>query len=58
MWNRVDGFEKRKLEGKLIGYFVDGTRVSETTFKRKYVRALEAELDAAHAKLAAIFDLI
>ena len=58
MWNRVDGFEKRKLEGKLIGYFVDGTRVSETTFKRKYVRALEAENEALHEKLAKIFELI
>lgn len=58
MWNKLDGFEKKKLEGKLLGYFIDGKKVSETTFKRRYVRALEAELDAAHAKLAAIFDLI
>ncbi len=47
MWNKLDGFEKKKLEGKLLGYFIDGQRVSETAFKRKYVRALERELDAA-----------
>lgn len=58
VWHKVDGFEKKKLEGKLLGYFIDGQRVSETTFKRRYVRALEAELDAAHAKLAKIFDIL
>lgn len=58
MWNRVDGFEKKKLEGKLLGYFIDGQRVSETAFKRKYVRALEAENEALHEKLAKIFELI
>lgn len=58
MWDKVEGFTKRKDGGKLVGYFIDGKKVSETTFKRRYVRALEAELDAAHAKLAAIFDLI
>lgn len=58
MWKKLDGFEKKKLEGKLLGYFIDGQRVSETAFKRKYVRALESELDAAHAKLAAIYEIL
>ena len=58
MWKKLDGFEKKKLEGKLLGYFIDGQRVSETKFKRKYVRALESELDAAHEKLAKIYELI
>ncbi len=58
MWKKLDGFEKKKLEGKLLGYFIDGQRVSETTFKRKYVRALEAENEALHAKLAKIYELI
>ena len=61
MWDRVPGMEVRRYhEGghNRIAYFADGERVSEGNWKRRYVAALEAELDAAHAKLAAIFDLI
>ena len=39
-------------------WFIDGEKVSESAFKRRYIAALEAELDAAHAKLAKIFDIL
>lgn len=39
-------------------FTINGERVSEGTYKRRYIAALEAELDAAHEKLAAIYDLL
>ncbi len=57
MWDRVDGFRRVKHHCA-SEWFINGQKVSESRFKRKYAQALEAELDAAHAKLAAIFDLI
>lgn len=58
MWDRVDGFRLVKHHSCASEWFINGQKVSESRFKRKYAQALEAELDAAHAKLAAIFDLI
>ena len=57
MWDHVDGMSAH--HGRAGWRFtINGERVSEGTYKRRYIAALEAELDAAHAKLAAIFDLI
>lgn len=39
-------------------FTINGERVSEGTYKRKYIAALEAENEALHAKLAAIYDLL
>lgn len=58
VWDHVDGFERKKTDGRLAGYFIDGQRVSETVFKRRYVRAVERELDAAHEKLAKIYEIL
>ena len=61
MWNKVPGMviQHRHAEGRHSAhYLIDGERVSESAWKRKYVRALEAENEALHAKLAKIFDLI
>lgn len=61
MWDRVPGMEVRRYhEGghNRIAYFADGERISEGNWKRKYVTALETELDELHAKLAAIYELI
>lgn len=61
MWDKVPGMEIRRPHNdghRRSLYYIDNKRVSEGCWKRRYVRALEAELDAAHAKLAAIFDLI
>lgn len=58
MWHAVEGFEKRKKNGKLVRYFINDQRVPETTFKRKYVAELEAENAILHAKLAQIYDVI
>lgn len=57
MWNKVDGMSAH--HGRAGWRFtINGEQVSESKFKREYIHALEAELDAAHAKLAKIFDLI
>ena len=57
MWDRIEGMAAQ--HGRAGWRFtINGERVSEGTYKRRYIAALEAELDAAHAKLAAIFDLI
>lgn len=37
---------------------INGELVSEGAYKRKYIAALERELDEAHAKLAAIYDVL
>lgn len=58
MFHLVDGFERRRSNGKVTGHFINGERVSEGRFRREYIRALEAELDAAHAKLAKIFEIL
>ncbi len=39
-------------------WFIDGEKVSESAFKRRYAQALEAENQRLHEKLAKIFDLI
>lgn len=57
MWDRIEGMAAQ--HGRAGWRFtIDGERVSEGLWKRKYIAALESELEAAHAKLAAIFDLI
>lgn len=58
MWDRVDGFRRIRHHNHASEWFINGEKVSESRFKRRYAQALEAELDAAHAKLAAIYDLI
>lgn len=57
MWDRVEGFRRIKHHSA-SEWFINGQKVSESRFKRKYAQALEAELDAAHAKLAKIYELI
>lgn len=57
MLDRIEGMSAH--HGRAGWRFtINGEQVSEGCFKRRYIAALEAELDAAHAKLAAIFDLI
>ncbi len=57
MWDRVEGMSAH--HGRAGWRFtINGERVSEGCFKRRYIAALEAELDAAHAKLAAIYDVL
>ncbi|RYQ05357.1 hypothetical protein PG2113B_0280 [Bifidobacterium pseudolongum subsp. globosum] len=60
-WDKVPGMaiQQRHANGRhSTHYLIDGARVSESAWKRKYVRALESELDAAHAKLAAIYEIL
>lgn len=57
MWDRIEGMAAH--HGRAGWRFtINGERVSEGTYKRRYIAALEAELDAAHAKLAKIFDIL
>ena len=57
MWDRIEGMAAH--HGRAGWRFtINGERVSEGTYKRRYIAALEAELDAAHAKLAKIYELI
>ena len=57
MWDRIEGMAAQ--HGRAGWRFtINGERVSEGTYKRRYIAALEAELDAAHAKLAKIYELI
>ena len=61
MWNRVDGMQMKNYKRHgvhKVAYWIDGEEVPEGIWKRRYVAALEAELDAAHAKLAKIYELI
>ncbi len=58
VWNRVDGFRRIKHHNCASEWFINGEKVSESRFKRRYAQALEAELEAAHAKLAKIFDIL
>lgn len=61
MWDRVDGMQLKNYRRHgvhKVAYWIDGEEVPEGIWKRRYVAALEAELDAAHEKLAKIFDLI
>lgn len=61
MWNRVDGMQLKNYRRNgvhKVAYWIDGEEVPEGVWKRKYVTALETELDAAHAKLAKIFDIL
>lgn len=57
MWDHVDGMAAH--HGRAGWRFtINGERVSEGTYKRRYIAALEAENEALHEKLAKIFDLI
>ena len=57
MWNAVDGMSAH--HGRAGWRFtINGEPVSEGAYKRKYIAALEHELDEAHAKLAAIYDVL
>ncbi len=61
MWNRVDGMQLKNYRRNgvhKVAYWIDGERVSESAWKRRYIAALEAENEALHEKLAKIFDLI
>lgn len=61
MWNKVPGMEVRRPHNdghRRSCYYIDEKRVSEGTYKRRYIAALEAENEALHEKLAKIFDLI
>ena len=57
MWDKVEGMAAHHNRAGWR-FTIDGERVSEGTYKRRYIAALEAELDAAHEKLAKIFELI
>lgn len=57
-WNRLEGFKRTRCKGKVTGWYINGQKVEETVFKDIYCRKLEKELDAAHAKLAAIYEII
>lgn len=60
-WDKVPGMaiQQRHAKGRHSAhYLIDGERVSESAWKRQYVRALESELDELHAKLAKIYELI
>ena len=57
MWDHVDGMAAH--HGRAGWRFtIDGERVSESAWKRRYIAALEAENEALHEKLAKIFELI
>ena len=57
MLDRVEGMSAH--HGRAGWRFtINGERVSEGTYKRRYIAALEAENEALHEKLAKIFDLI
>lgn len=57
MLDRIEGMSAH--HGRAGWRFtIDGEQVSEGTYKRRYIAAIEAELDAAHEKLAAIYDLL
>ena len=61
MWDRVDGMTVRhkRLQGHHgREYLIDGKRVPEGIWKRRYVAQLEAENQQLHEKLAAIYDLL
>ncbi len=58
MWNQVEGFMRIKHHNCASEWFIDGEKVSESAFKRRYAQALEAENQRLHEKLAKIFDLI
>lgn len=57
MWDRVDGMSAHHNRAGWR-FTINGEQVSEGTYKRLYIAALERELDAAHEKLAAIYELI
>lgn len=57
MWDHVEGMSAR--HGRAGWRFeINGERVSEGLWKRRYVAALESELDELHGKLAKIYELI
>ncbi len=61
MWNRVDGMQLKNYRRNgvhKVAYWIDGEEVPEGIWKRSYVAALEAELDAAHEKLAKIYEIL
>lgn len=60
-WDKVPGMaiQQRHAKGRhSTHYLIDGERVSESAWKRRYVAALEAENELLHEKLAKIFELI
>ena len=58
MWNQVEGFMRIKHHSCASEWFIDGEKVSESAFKRRYAQALEAENEALHEKLAKIYDVL
>lgn len=57
MWDRIEGMSAHHNRAGWR-FEINGERVSEGTYKRRYIAALEAENEALHAKLAAIYDLL
>lgn len=57
MWDRVEGMSAHHNRAGWR-FTINGEQVSEGTYKRRYIAALESELDELHGKLAKIFDLI
>lgn len=57
MWDRVEGMSAHHNRAGWR-FTINGVQVSEGTYKRRYIAALERELDAAHEKLAKIYELI
>lgn len=61
MWDKVPGMaiQHRHANGRhSTHYLIEGERVSESAWKRRYIAALEAENELLHAKLAKIFDIL
>lgn len=57
MWDHVDGMSAH--HGRAGWRFtINGERVSEGLWKRRYIAQLEAENQQLHDKLAKIFDLL
>lgn len=61
MWHKVDGMAMKNYKRHgvhKVAYLIDGEEVPEGIWKRRYVAAIEAELDAAHEKLAKIYEIL
>ena len=57
MWDKVEGMAAHHNRAGWR-FTINGERVSEGTYKRRYIAALEAENELLHEKLAKIFELI
>ena len=57
MWDRVEGMSAHHNRAGWR-FTINGEQVSEGTYKRRYIAAIESELDELHGKLAKIYELI